>query len=73
MFVAEGPQAAGVVERRDRVVHRAGPGDDQQAVIGAVEYGADFGAGVLDGVRGSFGEGQLADRRSNLLLGDQGQ
>ncbi len=62
MLVAEGGQAAGVVERGGRVVHRAGPGDDQQAVIGAVEDGADFGAGALDGARGSFAERQFVEQ-----------
>ena len=54
MLVAEGGQAAGVVERGGRVVHRAGADDHQQAVIGSVEHGADFGAGALHGARGRF-------------------
>src|SRR5205807_2415833 len=42
-------EPAGVVERGRRVVHRARPGDDQQAVVRAVEYGADLGTTALHG------------------------
>jgi len=74
VLVAQGSQAAGVVERGGRVVHRAGPGDDQQAVIGAVEDGADFGAGALDGSRGGFAQRQLIEQRcrgqQRLVAGD---
>jgi hypothetical protein len=62
VLVAERGQAAGVVERGGRVVHRAGPGDDQHAVIGALEHGADLGAGALDGVRGRVTERQFVEQ-----------
>jgi hypothetical protein len=73
MLVAEGGQAAGVVPCGGRVVHRAGPGDDQQAVVGAVEEGADFGAGALDRLSGRLAQRQLIEqggRRQQRLVAD---
>jgi hypothetical protein len=55
-------QAARVVEGRRRVVDRAGAHDDEQAVIGGVEHGADFGAGPLHGGGGLVGERELVEQ-----------
>ena len=72
--VAEGGQAAGVVQRGDRIMHRARPGNDQQAVIRAVEHGPDLGAGPLDRLRSLIAQRQLIEQRRGrqqwLVAGD---
>ncbi len=72
--VAEGGQAAGVVQRGGRIVDRARPGDDQQAVIRAVKHGTDFGAGTLNRPRGLIVQRQLIEQRrrrqQRLVAGD---
>ena len=71
--VAEGGQAAGVVQRGGRIVDRARPGDDQQAVIRVVKHGTDFGAGALNRPRGLIVQRQLIEqrrRRQQRLVAD---
>ena len=71
-----GPQPAGVVERGRRVVHRAGPGDDQQAVVVAVEDGADLAAALLHRRRGRLAQRQLVEQgrggQQRFIPGDPG-
>ena len=66
----------GVVEGGRRVVHRAGPGDDQQAVVRAVEHGADPGAALLDDRRGLVVQRQLVEQgrrgKQRVVAGDPG-
>ena len=54
--LAHGQQAASVVKGSRRVVHRAGPGDHKQTVVGTVEHGADLGPALLHGGRGRVGQ-----------------
>jgi hypothetical protein len=74
--VAEEEQTACVLERGPWVVHRAGPGDHEQPVVGAVEDGADFGPALLHGGRGRVAERQLVEQgrrgKQRLVPGDAG-
>jgi len=60
--VADFPELARVLERGPGVVHRARPGDHEQAVIVAVEDGADLAPAVLHGGRGLVGQRQLIEQ-----------
>jgi hypothetical protein len=67
-------QPPGVVQRGDRVVHRAWPGDDEQAVVGPVEHGADVGTGALHDRRGRLAQWQFVEQgrggQQRLVAGD---
>ena len=52
-------EAAGVVQRRGRVVHAAGPDHDQHPVIAAVQHVADFAAAAHHGTFALVAQRQL--------------
>ncbi len=63
-------EQGGVLARGLGVVNGAGAGENEQAVVAAVENGDDLVAGVEDGGRSGFGDGKLffeKDRRKNDL------
>ena len=74
--VADFPELARVLERGPGVVHRARPGDHEQAVVLAVEHGADLAAATLHGGRGVIGQRQLIEqrrrRKQRLVAGNPG-
>ncbi len=73
---AQHRQAARVVERGHRVVHRARPGDHQQAIVGTVEHGADLGAALLHRSRRLVVQRQFVEQgrrgQQRLVAGDAG-
>jgi hypothetical protein len=55
-------QSACVVERSDRVVHQARPGDHEHAVVGPVEHSPDLDAGALHERHGRFAQRQFLEQ-----------